>query len=79
LAEGWQLHRIVRVFEVEPDTVQSYLVKAAADLEALSNYLIHDLPLSQVQVDELGAGGQQSGSLPLSPVVTTSSLGLGRD
>jgi hypothetical protein len=48
LAEGWQLHSIARVFEVEPDTVQSCLVKAAAHMDAVSNYLIHDLHLSQV-------------------------------
>lgn len=55
LAEGWPLHSIARVFQVDPDTVKSCLVKAAAHMEAVSSYLIHDLHLTQVQVDELWA------------------------
>jgi hypothetical protein len=54
LAEGWQSQYCL-VFEVEPDTGQSCWVKAAADMDAVSNYLIHDLHLSQVQGDELWA------------------------
>lgn len=76
LAEGWQLHSIARVFEVEPDTVQSCLVKAAAHMDAVSNYLIHDLHLSQVQVDELWAlvqsWGQETNEAAASPSVRSS-------
>ena len=55
LAEGWNLHSIARVFEVDPDTVKACLVRAAEHVDAVSNYLIHDLHLTQVQVDELWA------------------------
>lgn len=53
LAEGLDLQAAARVFGVDPNTVQSCLVKAAEHTEALSRYLIHDLHLTQVQVDEL--------------------------
>ena len=55
LAEGWNLHSIARVLQVKPDTVKSCLVRAAEHMEAVSSYLIRDLHLSQVQVDELWA------------------------
>ena len=55
LAEGWNLHSIARVFEVDPDTVKACLVRAAEHMDAVSKYLIHDLHLTQVQVDELWA------------------------
>ena len=55
LAEGWNLHSIARVFGVDPDTVKACLVRAAEHMDAVSNYLIHDLHLTQVQVDELWA------------------------
>jgi len=55
LAEGWNLHSIARVLKVEPDTVKACLVRAAEHMEAVSSYLIRDLHLSQVQVDELWA------------------------
>ncbi len=55
LAEGWHLHSIARVFQVEPDTVKACLVRGAEQMEAVSSYLIRDLHLSQVQVDELWA------------------------
>ena len=55
LAEGWNLHSIGRVFEVDPDTVKACLVRAAEHMDAVSNYLIHNLHLTQVQVDELWA------------------------
>ena len=55
LAEGLDIQGTARVFEVDPNTVKACLVKAAAQMEAVSSYLIHDLHLSQVQVDELWA------------------------
>jgi IS1 family transposase len=55
LAEGLDIHATARVFEVEPDTVQGWLNQAAGHMEAVSRYLLHDLHLSQVQVDELWA------------------------
>jgi len=61
LAEGWNLHYLAWVFEVKPDTVKSCLVRAAEQMEAVWSYLIRDLHLSQVQVDELWALVQRWG------------------
>lgn len=55
LAEGWNLHSVARVFKVDPDTVKGCLVRAAEHAQAVSGYLIRNLHLSQVQVDELWA------------------------
>jgi IS1 family transposase len=55
LAEGVSLQATARIFEVDPNTVKAGLVKAAEHMEAVSHYLIHDLRLTQVQVDELWA------------------------
>jgi len=55
LAEGLDIQATARVFEVEPDTVQDWLNQAAGHMEAVSRYLLHDLHLSSVQVDELWA------------------------
>jgi IS1 family transposase len=44
-----------RVFEVDPNTVLDWLVEAAAQLRAFSQYFLHDLHLSQRQLDELDA------------------------
>jgi IS1 family transposase len=43
------------VFEVDPHTVLQWLVEAAEQLRALSQYFLHDLHLAQVQLDELYA------------------------
>jgi transposase-like protein len=55
LAEGLGLRVVARVFEVEPNTVLSWLIEAADHAEALSRYLLHDLNIEQVQLDELFA------------------------
>ena len=55
LAEGLDIRATARVFELDPNTVESWLGQAAQHLTAVSHYLIHDLKLSQVQVDELWA------------------------
>ena len=55
LAEGLDIRATARVFELDPNTVESWLGQAAQHLTAVSHYLIHDLQLSQVQVDELWA------------------------
>src|SRR5712691_2002328 len=44
-----------RGFEVDPNTVLQWLVEAADQLRAFSAYFLHDLPLRQVQLDELYA------------------------
>jgi len=53
LAEGLDLRATARVFDLDPNTVESWLTQAAQHLTAVSHDLIHDLHLSQVQVDEL--------------------------
>jgi IS1 family transposase/transposase-like protein len=55
LAEGLGIRATARVFDVDPDTVKSWLEQAAGHMEAVSGYLIHDLALTQVQIDELWA------------------------
>src|SRR5262249_39582297 len=46
---------IARVFEVAPNTVLSWLVEAAEQLRAFSAYLLCDLHVNQLQLDELYA------------------------
>jgi hypothetical protein len=55
LAEGLGIRGTARVFEVAPNTVLSWLVEAADQLRAFSQYFLHDLHLTQVQLDELYA------------------------
>jgi IS1 family transposase len=55
LAEGLGIRAVARVFEVDPNTVLQWLVEAADHLEAFSQYLLHDVHVSQVQLDELFA------------------------
>jgi IS1 family transposase len=55
LAEGLGIRATARVFEVDPNTVLGWLVEAAEQLQAFSAYFLHDLPINQVQLDELYA------------------------
>jgi IS1 family transposase len=55
LAEGLGIRATARVFDVDPDTIETWLHQAADHMEAVSRYLIHDLQLTQVQIDELWA------------------------
>jgi IS1 family transposase len=62
LAEGVGMRKTARIFGLDPNTVQTWLRQAAEHMEAVSHYLIHDLHLTQVQVDELWALlGKRSG------------------
>jgi len=62
LAEGVGIRKTARIFDLDPNTVQDWLRQAAEHMEAVSHYLIHDLHLTQVQVDELWALlGKRSG------------------
>jgi IS1 family transposase len=60
------IRAVARVFAVDPNTVLAWLVEAADHLQAFSQYFLHDLQVSQVQLDELFAwvsavkGGQVS-------------------
>ena len=53
LAEGLGIRGTARVFEIDPNTVLGWLVEAAEHLRAFSQYFLHDLHLTQVQLDEL--------------------------
>ena len=55
LAEGLGIRAVARVFEVDPNTVLQWLVAAADQLKAFSQYFLHDLRVTQVQLDELFA------------------------
>jgi IS1 family transposase len=55
LAEGLGSRGTAHVFEIDPHTVLSWWVDAAEQLKAFSAYFLHELPLKQVQLDELYA------------------------
>ena len=55
LAEGLGIRAVARVFEVDPNTVLAWLVEAADHAVAFSQYFLHDLRVTQVQLDELFA------------------------
>jgi transposase-like protein len=55
LAEGLGIRAVARVFEVDPNTVLQWLVEAAAHLTVFSQYFLHDVRVTQVQLDELFA------------------------
>jgi transposase-like protein len=55
LAEGLGICAVARVFEVDPHTVLQWLVEAADHLRAFSRYFLHDVRVTQVQLDELYA------------------------
>jgi IS1 family transposase len=55
LAEGMGIRGTARVFEVDPNTVLQWLVEAAEQLRAFSQYFLHDVRVQQVQLDELFA------------------------
>jgi IS1 family transposase/transposase-like protein len=53
LAEGLGIRGVARVFAVDPNTVMAWLVEAADQFQALSQYFLRDVQISQVQLDEL--------------------------
>jgi IS1 family transposase len=55
VAEGLGIRAVARVFEVDPNTVLAWLTEVADHLEAFSRFLLHDVQVSQVQLDELFA------------------------
>jgi IS1 family transposase/transposase-like protein len=55
LAEGLGIRAVARVFEVDPNTVLAWLVEAADHLQAFSHHFLHDVRVTQVQLDELYA------------------------
>ena len=53
LAEGLGLRGTSRVLEIKLDTIRKWLAVAALHCEQVTDMLLRDLKLSQVQVDEL--------------------------
>lgn len=55
LCEGVSPRKVARVYKVDKDTVLSWLLDAAVHSEAVLGYMLHDLHLTEVQMDELYA------------------------
>jgi IS1 family transposase len=55
LCEGVGRRKVARVYKVDKDTVLGWLVEAAVHSEAVLGYMLHDLQLTEVQMDELYA------------------------
>jgi transposase-like protein len=55
LAEGLGIRAGARVFEVDPNTVLQWLIEAADHAAAFSRAFLHDVRVTQVQLDELFA------------------------
>jgi hypothetical protein len=55
LAEGLGIRAVARVFAIDPNTVLHWLVEAADHLETFSRHFLHDVHVTQVQLDELFA------------------------
>jgi IS1 family transposase len=55
LAEGLGIRATARVFEVDPNTVLQWLLEAAEQLQAFTHYFLCDVPVTQLQLDELYA------------------------
>jgi transposase-like protein len=65
LAEGLGLRGTSRVLEIKLDTIRGWLSTAALHCEQVSNMLLRDLRLSQVQVDELWTFVKKNTKIPL--------------
>src|SRR5712692_1926771 len=55
LAEGVGIRAVARVCEVDPNTVLAWLVEVADHATAFARYFLHDVRVTQVQLDELFA------------------------
>jgi len=55
LAEGLGIRAVARVFEVDPNTVLAWLIEVADHAAAFSRHFLHDVRVTQVQLDELFA------------------------
>jgi transposase-like protein len=65
LAEGLGLRSTSRVLEIKLDTIRRWLATAALHCEQVSDMLVQDLNLSQVQVDELWTFVKKNTKIPL--------------
>ena len=55
MVQGLGIRAVARVFEVDPNTVLQWLVEVADHAAAFSQYFLHDVRVTQVQLDELFA------------------------
>src|SRR2546429_2916083 len=55
LAEGLGIRTVARVFAVDPTTVLAWLVEVAGHAAAFSQHFLHDIGVTQVQLDALFA------------------------
>ena len=55
MSEGVGIQSTSRILDLDANTVQDWLKQGSEHMEAVSNYLMRELHLSQVQVDELWA------------------------
>ncbi len=53
LAEGQGIRSVARTFEVDVETVRRWLRRAGQHAELVSDYLLHDLNVTEAQLDEL--------------------------
>jgi IS1 family transposase len=53
LCEGVGIGQVVRIFEVDLNTVLGWLGEASGHVQAVSRYVLHELHVTQVQPDEL--------------------------
>jgi transposase-like protein len=65
LVKGLSLRGAAEVLGVKRDTIRRWLGHAAAHSEAVSQVLLKDLHLSQVQVDELWTFVKKNTKIPL--------------
>jgi len=55
MSEGVGIRSTARILELDVNTVQDWLSQSAEHMEAISRYMINELHIPQVQVDELWA------------------------
>jgi transposase-like protein/IS1 family transposase len=55
VAEGLGIRAVARVFAVDPNTVLQWVTEVGEQAAACSRYFLHDVPVTQVQLDELFA------------------------
>jgi IS1 family transposase len=72
LAEGLGIRAVARVFEVDPNTVLQWLVEVADQATAFARYFLHDLRVTQVQLDALFAllSAVQAGAVSEAEAIT---------
>ena len=52
MVQGLGIRAVARVFEADPTTVLAWLVEVAEHAAAFSQYFLHDVRVTQVQLDQ---------------------------